>query len=108
LCYNFFDEIKENGFPRRRRIDFAGSSTLHCGALQNECAGSFWFLGARARKKNSDVDVLVNPLRGASLIELVGVSNFLEKKLGRKVDVVSDRGIKSRLKDSIYHDLVKL
>ena len=58
--------------------------------------------------KSSDIDLLVQPRKGATLIELIGLSHFLQKKMGRKVDVVSERSLKGLLKASIYRDLVKL
>lgn len=42
--------------------------------------------------ENSDVDFLVHPLSGASLIELAAFASEVEDILGVRIDVVSDRG----------------
>jgi hypothetical protein len=63
--------------------------------------------GSAARgemKKNSDVDLLVNLTKDKSLFDLVGLKLELEDKLGKKVDVVTYRAIKPRLKDIILKD----
>ncbi len=59
-------------------------------------------------KKSSDVDILVQPQTGASLIEIIGLEYYLKKKLGRKVDVVSESSLKEQIKPYIYKDLVRL
>ena len=41
--------------------------------------------------EGSDLDLLVRPLRGASLIELAAFAAEVEEMLGIRVDVVSDR-----------------
>ncbi len=52
--------------------------------------------GSVARNKDtltSDIDLLVTPVSGASLFDLVGFAIEVEAFLGYPVDVVSDRGI---------------
>lgn len=55
-------------------------------------------------KKRSDVDILVNLKKGKSLLDFVGLKLELEEKLGKKVDLVSYKAIKPRLKDIILRD----
>jgi hypothetical protein len=52
--------------------------------------------------------VLVEFLDGASLSDLVGLGDFLEEKLGCKVDVVSQRALREEIKPYVYEDLLAL
>jgi predicted nucleotidyltransferase len=54
---------------------------------------------------DSDVDLLVEFSRPIG-IEFIDLGNMLEKLLGRKVDVVSRRGIKDRYFKEIEKDIV--
>jgi hypothetical protein len=56
--------------------------------------------------EGSDIDVLVEFDEGASLIDLVGLSNFLEDHLHRPVDVVPESAIREELRDAIMKDAV--
>ena len=58
----------------------------------------------------SDIDVLVDIDRKSNfdIVDLVGVENFLEEHLYRKVDVVIKDSVKPRLKDSIFRDAEKI
>mgnify|MGYP001595731083 FL=1 len=60
------------------------------------------------QKKKSDVDILVRFNPNASLFDFVGLGNYLEEKLKIKVDVVSERGIRPELKNSIVKDVVRI
>lgn len=51
--------------------------------------------------EQSDVDFLVDMEPGRSLFDLAGLYVDLEELLGRKVDVVTTRGISPYLKDRI-------
>jgi len=57
-------------------------------------------------KRGSDIDILVDFYRGADLFDLVGLSTFLEKKLKRKVDIVSQAALRKELKDEILKETV--
>ncbi len=71
-----------------------------------EIVGIFGSHARGEQKKESDVDIVVRFREGASLFDLVGLADFLEEKLGIKVDVVSERAIRPELKDHILKDLV--
>ncbi len=63
--------------------------------------------GSAARgeiKKRSDIDLLVNLRKDKTLLDLVGLKLALEKKLGRKVDVLTYNGIHPRLRDIILNE----
>ena len=63
--------------------------------------------GSMARgedKKRSDIDILIKLEKGKSLFDFVGLKLELEEKLGKKVDLVTYRAIKPRLKDIILRD----
>jgi predicted nucleotidyltransferase len=57
---------------------------------------------------DSDIDVLVelDPDAHVSLFDLSGIQRRLSEILGRKVDVVSKRGLRKGLDDSIVADAV--
>jgi len=60
--------------------------------------------GSVARGDNtgaSDVDFLVRPQPGCSLFELGGLLMDLQDLLGCKVDVVTEGGLKPRLRDRV-------
>lgn len=59
-------------------------------------------------KRGSDIDILVDFYRGASLLDLVGLSSFLEKKLKRKVDIVPRSSIRKELKKEILKEAIFL
>jgi len=59
-------------------------------------------------KTTSDIDILVQPGSSATLVQLIGLSNYLKKSLGKKVDVVSENALKERVKSNIYKDLIRL
>lgn len=56
----------------------------------------------------SDVDVLVNMEPGRSLFDLGGLLMDLEQLLGCKVDVVTEKGLKPRIKDRVLREAVRL
>ena len=59
-------------------------------------AEKLWVFGSCARKEEtpeSDIDFLVKFGEGASLLSHVHMINSLSAFFGRKVDVVSDRGL---------------
>lgn len=70
---------------------------------------SLAIFGSTARgtsRPDSDVDVLIDiaPDVRFSLIDLVSVKDFLEDKLGRKVDVVTREGLDSAIRDRVIRE----
>ena len=58
------------------------------------------------RHAESDIDLLVEFAEGADLFDLVGLSQFLEDRLQRKVDVVPRNALRAELKDAVFAEAV--
>lgn len=58
--------------------------------------------------ERSDIDFLVEMAPGRSLFDLGGLQFELESLLGCRVDVVTERGLKARLRDRVLHEAVRL
>ena len=67
--------------------------------------------GSVARRQDdveSDIDFLVDMEPGRSLFDLGGLLVDLEKLLNSKVDVVTERGLKERIRDRVDNEAVLL
>jgi len=73
-----------------------------------EIKGIFGSYARDEAEQNSDIDVLVEFFTGATLLDLTGLGHFLEKNLGCKVDLVSQRAIRKEVKPYIERDLIYL
>jgi len=60
------------------------------------------------QSENSDIDVLVEFEDGADLFNLVGLGQYLEGVLQRKVDVVPKRALRPELRESILQEVVSV
>ncbi len=56
------------------------------------------------QRKSSDIDILVKFDRNASLFDLVGAGDFLEKK----VDIISEGSIRIELKNDILGEVIMI
>ena len=54
--------------------------------------------------RKSDIDFLVELEAGRSLLDLGGMQMELEALLGRRVDVVTVRGLKARIRDRVLRE----
>jgi uncharacterized protein len=54
----------------------------------------------------SDIDFLVELETGRSLLDLGGMQMELESLLGRRVDVVTVRGLKTRIRERVLREAV--
>ncbi len=70
-------------------------------------AGIFGSYARGEQKKNSDMDILIEPTKGMGL-EFFGLHIELEEKLGMKVDLLTYNGINPHLKDYILKDEVRI
>lgn len=59
-------------------------------------------------KSNSDLDILVQYEDGVSLFDHFDLKYELEKKTGKKVDVVSSRAVSRHLKQYIDKEKIKI
>ena len=74
-------------------------------------AGNVRVFGSVARGDNtevSDVDFLVQPKRGCSLFELGGLLEDLQDLLGCRVDLVTEDGLKPRLRERALKEAIAL
>jgi predicted nucleotidyltransferase len=56
----------------------------------------------------SDIDLLVELEPGRSLLDLGGLQYELERLLGCRVDVVTERGLKQRIRERVLKEAVPL
>ncbi len=71
-------------------------------------AGIFGSYARGEQKKRSDIDILIKFKGQKSLFDLVHVELELEKKLGRKVDLVTYNSIYHLLKDRILKEEIRI
>ncbi|MHC4508401.1 MAG: nucleotidyltransferase family protein [Planctomycetota bacterium] len=58
--------------------------------------------------ENSDVDFLVSLDPGRSLLDLGGLLYELQQLIGRRVDVVTDAGLRPRIRDRVLREAVPI
>jgi predicted nucleotidyltransferase len=71
-------------------------------------AGIFGSYAEGKQKKNSDIDILIQPTKDMSLLDLSGLKIKLRTALGKKVDLVSYNYIHPYLKRKILESEVKI
>ena len=80
--------------------------------LAAECgAGNVRVFGSVARGETdsrSDVDLLVDLEPGRSLLDLARLQRKLEELLAIPVDVVSSRGLRDRVRETVFRDALPL
>jgi predicted nucleotidyltransferase len=67
--------------------------------------------GSAARDKlrdDSDVDVLVSFRGRATFDGYMGLKSYLEELFGRKVDLVTEKGLKPRARSHVERDLIRV
>jgi uncharacterized protein len=88
----------------RNRDEILRIAALH-GAHNVRVFGSV----ARGEAGNeSDVDFLVELEQGRSLLDRAALMLALQELLGRRVDVATERGLKSALRDHVLQEAVPL
>jgi len=74
-----------------------------------EVIGIFGSYASRKQEKKSGLDVLVKFYEEATLFEFVGLSIFLEEKLGiEKVDVIPYDAVREEIRDRVFKEAVYL
>lgn len=71
-----------------------------------EVDGIFGSYARGEQGQDSDLDVLATFTEDANLLDLVGLSDFLEDALGCKVDVVSRGALRDEIRPRVLNDLV--
>jgi predicted nucleotidyltransferase len=71
-------------------------------------AGIFGSYARGEQRKESDIDILIQPAKDMSLLDISGLKIELEKILGKKVDIVSYNYIHPYLKNKILESEVKI
>lgn len=60
------------------------------------------------QNESSDVDVLIDYEKAPTLFKLVELRNYLNKLMGMKVDVVTKKGLKPRIRERVLSEVVYL
>ena len=68
--------------------------------------GLFGSFARGEQQEQSDIDVLVEFESEADLFDLIGLSQFLEDELQRKVDIVPKRALREELRDIVLPEVV--
>jgi len=89
---------------RDKRAKILELAALH-GAANVRIFGS---LARGEADERSDVDFLVDMRSGRSLLDLGGLLEDLRELLSRPVDVVTERGLKARIRDRVLREAVPL
>ena len=74
-------------------------------------AGNLRIFGSVARGESddqSDIDFLVDLEPGRSLLDLGGLQRDLEELLTSRIDVVSSRGLRDRVREKVLRDAIPL
>ncbi len=96
--------MKSRDLLRERREEILHVAAKH-GARNVRVFGS---IARGDDDEQSDIDLLVEFESGRSLLDHAALWLELQQLLGRKVDVVSDRGIKPRMRDRVLREAVPL
>lgn len=72
-------------------------------------AGIFGSYARGDQKKNSDIDLLIQiNKKKFSLLDLIGLEQELQLKLGKKVDLLTYKSLNHLLKDTILKEEVRI
>lgn len=89
------EQIKEKALPILKKANIKKASIF----------------GSYVRGDNtsrSDIDILVDFPKGKSLFDFVGLQLDLEDALHKKVDLVTYKGLKARIKDRVLNEQVQI
>ena len=73
-----------------------------------EITGIFGSYARGDTHPDSNLDLLADFEPGASLFDQIGLEHFLEDTFGRKVDVVSQRGLRADIQEAIARETLPL
>lgn len=89
---------------RNRRDEILQVATRH-GARHVRVFGS---VARGDADEKSDVDFLVDMEKGRSLLDLGGLLMDLQDLLGQRVDVVTEKGLRERIRSRVLREAVPL
>ena len=94
----------------RHRDDILALLLLHSQTVAERFGASRLALfGSAARDQmhdDSDIDVLVDFVGAATYDGYFGLKSYLEQLLGRRIDLVTEAGLKPRARQSVTQDLI--
>jgi uncharacterized protein len=67
--------------------------------------GLFGSFARSEASEASDVDIFVEFEEGADLLDLVALGDFLEEKLGRKVDLATKNSLRPEIRDRVIREV---
>ncbi len=70
--------------------------------------GLFGSYARGEQRRGSDIDLMMSFDKKADLLALIGASEYLERKLGKKVDIVTPKGASRRLSQEISGELINI
>ena len=70
--------------------------------------GIFGSLVRKEQTKRSDIDLLVDFDKGATLLDLSGLALYLEERLAQKVDIVSKKTLRKEIKHNVLKEVIFL
>ena len=62
----------------------------------------------KTENSNSDIDILVEFEETADLFDLIRLSQFLEKELNSKVDIIPKQSLKEELKEEVFKEAIAI
>lgn len=68
-------------------------------------AGLFGSYSRKEQKKKSDIDLLIQFNQPVSLLKLIRLEREISKKLGKKIDLVTEGSLNPLIKDEVIKDL---
>lgn len=72
-------------------------------------AGIFGSYARGEQKKDSDIDILIQPKKGKfSMFDLVGIELELKKELRKNIDLLTYNGLNQNIKNQILKEEVKI
>ena len=89
---------------KRHRVDVL-KSAAHYGATDVRVFGS---VARGDADESSDIDLLVRMSPGRSVFDIGGLLMDLQDLLGRRVDVVTERGLRPRIRAQVLREAVPI
>ena len=95
------------------RIDAVRKLRQHADAVKGMGATALYLFGSTARNEalaSSDLDLFIDydPAERFSLIDLIGIKQFLEEKLSVAVDVTTRSSLHPMLRDDIEQSAIRV